>query len=144
MLLPSSLPLHTKHGEEDDIASLVWTQSRHNQCCDRAGRKGTCTWPHIWPASGTVKYRTQGSFLIPSCDLQCSSHRHDVKSHVKCKKQDLQEETDPSPIVWLFWLSHKRASHNSLPTPLENPDLPCQKKKKCLRFQLFQNFRFMT
>lgn len=63
-------------------------------------------------------------------------------NHRLCALED-NEETDPSsPILWLFLLAHNRASYNSLRVPLEHPDLPCRKKRKCLKFQLFQNLCF--
>lgn len=135
MLLRSSLPCTHMRGEESDTALLVCTQS-----CDRAGVRERACGLVCGQLLALKSTGHRAPFLyfcktpISSFQLQFSSYRHDIKSHVKCSvrkrssRKKIKRKTLNAPIAWLLLLPHKRVFYNSLLVPLENPDLPCQKE----------------
>lgn len=123
----------------------------HSRGRDRAGegrQDHARIQPRICPDPDSVKHGRQGSSLLLAEDavvglaLQLSSfYRQNIKSHIKCLVR--QGSSRKNMKRWALILQYSgflcypinRALYNSL--HLKTPDLPHQKKKKCLKFQCF-------
>lgn len=129
-------------GEKSDVASLAWTQPMlwTSQQKKHHANSFLCVWllalPCVWHR--VLSWIATDTHI--KSELQSSSfYRHAIKSHVKCPKRtrSFKKKVKCQTLILQnsAFFCYPTIEHFITPSsPLENPDLPCQKRKKYLNF----------